>query len=127
MANDLIVKDNRLIQAKYNLTKTQIKFIAFMASSIKKDDIVFFTYSIKLNEILEKLDIDSCLIHSSCIHGHVDDPFNAITLLSDAYHHSRQVFCCAILPSFQVVYFYAVPILYLLPVREEIKKTINKV
>jgi len=58
MANDLIVKDNRLIQAKYNLTKTQIKFIAFMASSIKKDDIVFFTYSIKLNEILEKLDID---------------------------------------------------------------------
>jgi len=58
MANDLIVKDNRLIQAKYNLTKTQIKFIAFMASSIKKNDIDFFTYSIKLNNILEKLDID---------------------------------------------------------------------
>jgi len=58
MSNDLIVKDNRLIQAKYNLTKTQIKFIAFMASSIKQDDIVFLTYSIKLNEILDKLDID---------------------------------------------------------------------
>ena len=58
MANDLIVKDNRLIQAKYNLTKTQIKFIAFMASSIKKDDIDFFTYSVKLNDILGKLDID---------------------------------------------------------------------
>ncbi|HFU76082.1 MAG TPA: RepB family plasmid replication initiator protein [Arcobacter sp.] len=58
MANDLIVKDNRLIQAKYNLTKTQIKFIAFMASHIKKDDIDFFTYSIKLNDILARLDID---------------------------------------------------------------------
>ena len=58
MANDLIVKDNRLIQAKYNLTKTQIKFIAFMASCIKKDDVDFYTYSIKLNDILKKLDID---------------------------------------------------------------------
>jgi plasmid replication initiation protein len=58
MANDLIVKDNRLVNAKYNLTKTQAKFIAFMASKIDKDDMDFFTYSMKLNDMLGMLDIE---------------------------------------------------------------------
>ena len=58
MANDLIVKDNRLIEAKYSLNKTQIKFIAYMASRIDKDDIDFFTYEIKLNKMLEILEIE---------------------------------------------------------------------
>ncbi len=58
MANDLIVKDNRLIEAKYSLNKTQIKFIAFMASRIDKDDRNFFTYEIKLNTMLEVLEIE---------------------------------------------------------------------
>jgi len=58
MANDLIVKDNRLVNAKYNLTKTQAKFIAFMASRINKDDMDFFTYSMKLNDMLGMLDIE---------------------------------------------------------------------
>ena len=58
MANDLIVKDNRLIQAKYHLTKTQIKFISFIASRINKDDTDFFTYKTHLNEILSILDIE---------------------------------------------------------------------
>jgi len=57
MANDIIVKDNRLINAKYNLTRTQSKFIAFMASRIDKDDIDFFTYSMRLNEMLNMLNI----------------------------------------------------------------------
>lgn len=58
MANDVIVKDNRLINAKYNLTRTQAKFIAFMASKIDKDDMDFFTYSMKLNDMLGMLNID---------------------------------------------------------------------
>jgi len=58
MANDLIVKDNRLIEAKYSLNKTQIKFIAFMASRIDKDDMDFFTYEMKLNTMLEVLEIE---------------------------------------------------------------------
>jgi len=58
MANDIIVKDNRLINAKYNLTRTQAKFIAFMASRIDKDDMDFFTYSMKLNDMLGMLNID---------------------------------------------------------------------
>lgn len=58
MANDLIVKDNRLIQARYHLSKTQIKFIAFMSSRIGKDDIDFFTYEMRLNDMLGMLDIE---------------------------------------------------------------------
>ena len=58
MANDLIVKDNRLITAKYHLTKTQVKFVAFMASRIDKDDMNFFTYSMKLGDMLQMLDIE---------------------------------------------------------------------
>jgi len=58
MANDLIVKDNRLIEAKYSLSKTQIKFIAYMASRIDKDDMDFFTYEMKLNTMLEVLEIE---------------------------------------------------------------------
>lgn len=58
MANDVIVKDNRLINAKYNLTRTQAKFIAFMASKIDKDDMDFFTYSMKLNDMLGMLNIE---------------------------------------------------------------------
>ena len=59
MANDLIVKDNRLITAKYNFSKTQVKFIAFMASRIDKDDIDFFTYEMPLNDMLNILGIES--------------------------------------------------------------------
>lgn len=58
MASDLIVKDNRLIKAKYNLTKTQAKFIAYMASKITKDDMEFFTYSTTLKELLNMLSIE---------------------------------------------------------------------
>jgi len=58
MANDLIVKENRLIQAKYHLNKTQIKFIALMSSRIGKDDRDFFTYEIKINDMLKMLDIE---------------------------------------------------------------------
>jgi hypothetical protein len=34
MSQDLIVKDNRLITAKYHLTLTQIKFISFLSTKI---------------------------------------------------------------------------------------------
>ncbi len=54
-SKDLIVKDNNLITAKYHLTLTQIKFISFMSSKINKDDEDFFTYSFKINDILNVL------------------------------------------------------------------------
>jgi plasmid replication initiation protein len=57
MANDLIVKNNRLIQAKYTLTKTQAKFIAYMTSKIEKDDVDFLTYVENLDDLLKILDI----------------------------------------------------------------------
>jgi len=58
MSQDLIVKDNRLITAKYHLTTTQIKFISFLSTKIQKDDKSFFTYTFNVNEILKVLDIE---------------------------------------------------------------------
>jgi plasmid replication initiation protein len=55
---DLIVKDNKLIRAKYSLSLYQTRFIAHMASRINRDDTDFFTYTIRLNEILELLNIE---------------------------------------------------------------------
>lgn len=57
MKNDLVIKDNRLLQAKFTLTKTQSKFMAYMVNNIKKDDIDFFTYSRKIKDVLEILEI----------------------------------------------------------------------
>jgi len=58
MSQDLIVKDNRLITAKYHLTTTQIKFISFLSTKIQKEDKSFFTYTFNVNEILKVLDIE---------------------------------------------------------------------
>jgi len=55
---DLIVKDNKLIRAKYSLGLYQTRFIAHMASRLKKDDVDFFTYTIRLNELLKLLNIE---------------------------------------------------------------------
>ena len=57
MNKDLIVKDNRLITAKYHLTLTQIKFISFLTSKINRDDKDFFVYTFKINDILDVLEI----------------------------------------------------------------------
>jgi len=58
MSQDLIVKDNRLITAKYQLTLVQIKFISFLSTKIKREDKDFVKYIFNINEILEVLDID---------------------------------------------------------------------
>jgi len=57
MNKDLIVKENRLITAKYHLTPTQIKFISFLTSRIERDDKDFYTYTFKVNDVLNILDI----------------------------------------------------------------------
>lgn len=58
MSKDLIVKDNKLIKAKYSLNLHQTRFIAHMASRINRNDADFYTYSIRLNELLEFLKIE---------------------------------------------------------------------
>lgn len=58
MSNDLIVKDNRLISAKYHFTKIQARFIAFMSAKIGKDDMDFFTYNMSINDLISVLDIE---------------------------------------------------------------------
>ena len=58
MSKDLIVKDNKLIKAKYSLTLHQVRFIAHIASKIEKNDEDFFTYSLQLNELLKILKIE---------------------------------------------------------------------
>jgi len=57
-SKDLIVKDNKLITSKYHLTLNQIKFISFMSSKINRDDEDFFTYTFRVNDILNVLGID---------------------------------------------------------------------
>jgi len=44
LSKDLIVKDNKLIRAKYSLNLHQTRFIAHMASRIERKDMDFFTY-----------------------------------------------------------------------------------
>ncbi len=58
MNKDLIVKDNKLITSKYNLTLIQVKFISFLSSKIDKDDKDFCTHSFKVNDILSVLGIE---------------------------------------------------------------------
>jgi len=58
LSKDLIVKDNKLIRAKYTLNLHQTRFIAHMASRINRDDADFLTYNIRLNELLELLKIE---------------------------------------------------------------------
>lgn len=58
MSKDLIVKYNKLISAKYSLGLNQTRFIAHMASMVKKNDIDFCTYQIRLKKLLDILKIE---------------------------------------------------------------------
>ncbi len=58
MNKDLIVKDNKLITSKYNLTLIQVKFISFLSSKIDRNDKDFCTHSFKVNDILSVLGIE---------------------------------------------------------------------
>jgi len=58
LSKDLIVKDNKLIRAKYSLNLHQTRFIAHMASRIERKDMDFFTYTIRLNILLDILNIE---------------------------------------------------------------------
>ena len=55
---DLIIKDNKLIRAKYTLNVYQTRFIAHMASMVNKNDKDFLTYKMPLNQLLEILKIE---------------------------------------------------------------------
>ena len=54
----MIIKDNKLIRAKYSLNLHQTRFIAHMASRVNRNDLDFFTYEISLNELLKTLKIE---------------------------------------------------------------------
>jgi len=54
---DILKKDNKLIESKYSLTKTQLRFFAFMVNKIDYNDIDFFDYESPLKDIYQILDI----------------------------------------------------------------------
>jgi plasmid replication initiation protein len=58
MGRDLIIKSNSFIQAKYNLSQLQVKFLALMASFIEHDDEDFKDYALDLYSIQVLLNID---------------------------------------------------------------------
>ena len=59
MKKNLIVKHNDFIEAKYNLTLTELKIIAKLYSMIKKDDDDFKVYKFTANELMEDLKLNN--------------------------------------------------------------------
>lgn len=57
MSNDLIVKHNKIIEGKYNMTTTEIKIIAKLTSLINKDDDDFKEYVFISKNLLDELNL----------------------------------------------------------------------
>ena len=55
MANDLIVKHNKVIESKYNMTSTEAKIIAKLTSMIDKDDEDFKKHTFRSIDLLKEL------------------------------------------------------------------------
>jgi len=47
--NALIVKDNRLVNSKHSYTLLQARFMAYICSAIRKQDVSFFSYQTTIN------------------------------------------------------------------------------
>ena len=78
---DLIVKNNNLIKGKFHFTLYQLRFISFMASKISKDDIDFFTYSVKLHHLLDILEVERK--HISYLDGMLSELISKIVVIAD--------------------------------------------
>jgi plasmid replication initiation protein len=59
MKKELIVKHNDFIEAKYNLTLTELKIIAKLSSMIQKDDDDFKSYKFTAKELLDDLKLNN--------------------------------------------------------------------
>lgn len=57
MSNDLVVKHNKIIESKYNMTTSEIKIIAKLTSMIKKDDEDFKEYVFVSKKLLDELNL----------------------------------------------------------------------
>lgn len=57
--NNLVVRANQLIEAKYRLTATEQKIIYVLTSMIHKDDEDFKPYNIMINDLMTLIDTDS--------------------------------------------------------------------
>ncbi|PRX19640.1 replication initiator protein [Orenia metallireducens] len=55
MANDLIVKHNKVIESKYNMTSTEAKIIAKLTCLIEKNDEDFKEHTFRSRDLLEEL------------------------------------------------------------------------
>lgn len=59
MNKSLIVKHNKIIESKYNMTTTEIKIVAKLTSLIKKDDEDFKEYTFSSKNLLKELNLGS--------------------------------------------------------------------
>ena len=55
MSNNLIVKHNKVIEGKYNMTPTEAKLVAKLTSMIEKEDEEFKDYTFKVKNLLQDL------------------------------------------------------------------------
>jgi len=56
--NDVIVKSNKLINAKYNFTLLQQRFLAYVCRNIRKGDKTFFSYQVTISSFCSALGIE---------------------------------------------------------------------
>jgi len=58
MSKDLIVKSNKLVDGKYNLSLQQIKFINLLMTKLDKDATTFLKIEIRTSELFKAMGID---------------------------------------------------------------------
>lgn len=64
----LVVKDNRLVQnARFNLTATQQRFLAYVISKVKPTDEIFTEYTIRVDDFCKLCGIDKTWFYSEFI------------------------------------------------------------
>ncbi|MEM7659948.1 MAG: replication initiation protein [Bacteroidota bacterium] len=58
-SNSLIVKDNKLINARYSLSVAEMRLFLMMVAQVRRDDVDFKTYRIKISDFIDKLETQS--------------------------------------------------------------------
>jgi plasmid replication initiation protein len=58
-SDSLIVKDNKLINARYSLSVAEMRLFLMMVAQVRREDVDFKTYRIKISDFIDKLETQS--------------------------------------------------------------------
>jgi hypothetical protein len=62
--NDIIVKSNHLVNARYNLSLIEMKIIYKVITMIHKDDKDFYDYTMKISDLIDFVGANSNKLYS---------------------------------------------------------------